>query len=105
VFAGVAASDEILALDEAAWKLVAVQNRSVERQADGRMSVRVELANLSAMDLSVQVSTLFRDAQGMPSSSGTPFEMIVIPGNGSQLYEVTSLERNPESFTVQIKTP
>jgi hypothetical protein len=31
--------------------------------------------------------------------------MVVLPGNGSKLYEATSFKADAASFTVQVKTP
>lgn len=104
-FPGVVQGVDVVALDEAAWKLVAIQNRSVNSTPDGRMTIKLELANLSSLDLDIQVQALFRDAQGLPMSDNPPFEMLVLPGGGSRLYEVSSLQPSPGSFTIQIKTP
>lgn len=98
-------ADDVVALDKAAHTLVAVQTRSVQRTPDGRMAVRLELANLSDQDLTVQVQTLFRDAKGVPTGEDTPFEAVVLPGMGSTLYETASLGTDAQSFTVQVKTP
>ena len=98
-------SDDVVALDKAAHTLVAVQTRAVERTSDGRMSVRLELANLSDKDLTVQVQTLFRDAKGVPTGEDTPFEAVLLPGMGSSLYETSSLRPDAQAFTVQVKTP
>lgn len=102
---GVEPGPDVIALDKAAYKLVAVQNKVVEKTDDGRLKLRIELANLSSLDLSVQVQTLYRDGEGMLTGDATPFEMIVLPGNGSKLYETAALKPSAESFTVQIKTP
>ena len=99
------AGPDVVTLDKAAYTLVAVQNKKVERLADGRTEVRLELANLSAKDLPIQVQTLFRDAGGTLLDDATPFEMIVLPGNGSKLYKATSLKPGAATYTVQIKTP
>jgi uncharacterized protein YcfL len=104
-FPGVASSVDVVALDKAAWQLVAVQNRSVTTAPDGRLTIKLELANLSSLDLDVQVQTFFRDAEGLPVRDNPPFEMIVLPGSGSRLYQVSSLQPHSGSFTVQIKTP
>jgi len=97
--------DSVITLDKAAYKLVAVQAEANETLPDGRLKVKLELANLSALDLPVQIQTLFRDANGMLLGDATPFEMQVLPGNASALYETTSLAPGAASFTVQIKTP
>lgn len=102
---GVKNGGAMIALDKAAHKLVAVQDRTVEAGADGRLHVRLELANLSDKDLTVQVQTIFRDDGGALLDDSTPFEAIVLPGNGSKLYERTSLSPKAASFLVQVKTP
>jgi hypothetical protein len=104
-FPGVARGVDVVALDDAAWQLVAVQSRSVSTNPDGRMTIKLELANLSALDVDIQVQALFRDGQGMPVAENPPFEMIVLPGGGSRLYEVRSLQPGSSSFTIQIQTP
>jgi hypothetical protein len=98
-------SDNIIALDEGAHTLVAIQTKGVGRTDDGRMSIRLELANLSKKDLTVQVQTLFRDKAGVPTGDDTPFEALVLPGGGSVLYETASLAADAAKFTVQVKTP
>ena len=102
---GLSPTANVVALDKAAWQLVAVQEQRVERLDDGRMSVRLELANLSSGSLDVQVQTRFRDDAGMLLGDDTPAEIIVVPGNSSALYEATSLKANPASFSVEVNTP
>jgi len=104
-YPGVESNDAVMTLDKAAYKLVAVRNSAISRGEDGALTVKLELVNLSSLDLAVQVQTLFRDEQGLPSGEDTPFEMIVLPGSGYKLYEVTSLKTSAADFTVQIKTP
>lgn len=98
-------SSNVIALDKQAYKLVAIQGQQISRVADGRLNVKLELANLSDKDLPVQIQTLYRNKAGMLSGESTPFEMVVLPGNGSKLYETTSLKIDAASFTVQVKTP
>jgi hypothetical protein len=98
-------TSSVMVLDKAAYKLVAIQNMTVDRDGSGRLEVKLELANLSKKDLPVQAQTLYRDKDGMLLGDATPFEMIVLPGNGSGLYNSTSLQPQTHSFTVQIKTP
>jgi hypothetical protein len=92
-------------LDEAAWRLVSLSDYQVARGDDGRLDVVLELANLSALDVEVQVQTVFRDGQGQLLSDETGWQMMVLPGNGSSRYEVRSLSTDAESFVVQVKTP
>ena len=98
-------SEEIVALDKAAHTLVAVQSKAEERRPDGRLALRVELANLSDKDLAIQVQTLFRDKAGVPTGEDTPFEPMVLPGMGSKIYSVVSLRPDAATYTIQVKTP
>ncbi len=95
----------VIALDEAAWKLVSLSDIQVDRADDGRLDVVLELANLSDRDLEVQVQTVFRDAEGGLISDETNWRMMVLPGNGSARYEVRSLSTQAASFVVQVRTP
>lgn len=97
--------ETVQAMDAAAYKLVAVQAFQAVPEADGRLKLTLELANLSDTDLPVQVQTIFRDAAGMLVGDETGWQMLVLPGNGSARYEVGSLKPHPGAYTVQIKTP
>ncbi len=102
---GVASGESVQALDEAAWKLVAVKEVSVGRTADGRLSARVVLINLSDKDLPVQMQTIFRDAAGAPVGDETPFGMHVLPGGGTKVMELVANDATAAAYTLQVKTP
>ncbi len=100
----VGSSDDIVALDQAAHRLVAVQTKSQDRTADGRLRLRLELANLSDTDLPVQVQTRFRDAAGAVIGDDTPAEMVVLPAQGSKGYQAISLRADAAAYTVSVNT-
>lgn len=95
----------VIALDEAAWQLVSLSDYQIERGEDGRLDVVLELANLSSLDVEVQLQTVFRDGEGRLLSDETGWQMMVLPGSGSSRYEVRSLSVEAETFVVQVKTP
>ena len=101
----VADSPEVVALDKAAWQLVAIQKKDVQTTADGHMQLAFELVNLSSKDLTVQVQTVFRNQSGMLTGDETSWQMLTLAGNGSKLYEVKSLSTTPGSYLIQVKTP
>lgn len=104
-YPGVTNDNRVIALDKAAWKLVAVKNLASERSKDGRLHVRVELSNQSDKDLPVQLQILFRDEAGHVTGEDTPFAMVVLPGGAVKLYEVTSLRTDAAAYTIQVKAP
>lgn len=95
----------VIALDEAAWRLVSLSDYQVNRGEDDRLEVVLELANLSSLDLEIQVQTVFRDSEGRLISDETNWRMLVLPGSGSARYEVRSLSVEAETFVVQVRTP
>lgn len=104
-YPGVKNDNAVVALDKAAWELVAVHNLASDRTPDGRLHVRVELSNQSDKDLPVQLQILFRDKAGLITGEDTPFRMQVLSGGAVWLYETTSLRTDAAAYTVQIKTP
>jgi hypothetical protein len=98
-------TDSVLAVDEASYKLVAMSQLQAERQKDGRLQLVVELNNLSAQDLSIQVQTVFRNQEGSLYGDETNWEMIVLPGGGDYRYEVTSLQPQADTYRIQVRTP
>jgi|WetSurMetagenome_2_1015567.scaffolds.fasta_scaffold817805_1 hypothetical protein len=97
--------DNVIAIDEAAYKLVALRNHHVSRTVDKRMEVELELLNLSSADLNIQVRTVFRDGEGMLLAEAGVWQMMVLPGSGSSLYKVASLSEKAASAQIEVKTP
>ena len=102
---GVDETSSVLAMDKAAWQLVALNQVQAEREADGRLRVVLELANLSSLELAVQVQTVFRDKEGALYGDETNWQMVVLPGSANYRYDVVSLRPDADSFKVQLKTP
>lgn len=102
---GVKTGASVLALDEAAWKLVAVKEVSQATTPDGRLSARVVLVNLSSKDLPVQIQAIYKDKAGNPVGDETPFAMHVLPGGGGKVLELIANDAKAASYVVQVKTP
>lgn len=103
--AGVDEAGDIVALHGKIYRKVEIANQVTRPLPDGRLEVRVELANRSRKDLPVQIQTVFRDGEGMLMSDSTAFEVVVLPAGGSKLYEVKSLQPGPASHLVQVRKP
>ena len=102
---GVESTSSVMAMDKAAWKLVALNQVQADREDDGRLRVVLELANLSSKELAVQVQTVFRDKDGRLYDDETNWQMVVLPGSANYRYEVVSLRPAADSFLVQLKAP
>lgn len=97
-------SQDIFAMNAAASQLVAVQSYKVEH-LDGRLGVHAELVNLSSLDLAIQVRTIFLDKDQVLLEESGHWEMLVIPGAGSRLYQCASLSDRAMTAQVEVKTP
>ncbi len=102
---GIQPYGNVLAMDRAVWRLVAAGSLRETRSTDNRLGVELELHNLSTMDLSVQVRTVFRDKDGMPTNEQANWQMLVLPRGDSLLYESRSLTEGAQAYTIQIRSP
>ena len=98
-------TEAVLAVDEAAYKLVAMSQLEAKRLEDQRLQLVIELNNLSGSDLTIQVKTTFRDASGSLYGDETSWETITLPGGSDYRYEVVSLQPKADTYKVQIRTP
>ncbi len=99
------ASDAVLAVDKAAWKLVALRHIQTDREGDGRLRVTIELENLSEKDLPVQIKTVFRSAEGRLTGDESSWQMVVLNGGATERYDMVSMNEQAGQFEVQVKTP
>ena len=102
---GIQPYDNVLAMDRAAWRYVAAGPMRESRSEDGRLGVELELYNLTGIDLTVQVRTVYRDRDGMPTRDQANWEMITIPRRSSWLYHSRSLDEASVSYTIEIRSP
>lgn len=98
-------TEAVLAVDEAAYKLVAMSQLEANRLDDKRLQLIIELNNLSAADLTVQVKTTFRDQDGSLYGDETSWRTLTLPGGSDYRYEVVSLQSKADTYKVQIRTP
>ena len=98
-------SESVLAVDKAAWKLVALRHIQTDREADGRLRLTIELENLSSKDLPVQIKTVFRSADGRLTGDESSWQMVVLNGGATERYDMVSMTSEAGQFEVQVKTP
>lgn len=98
-------SASVLAVDKAAYKLVALRHIQTDREADGRLRITIELENLSDKDLPVQIKTVFRSSEGRLTGDESSWQMIVLNGGATERYDMVSMSADAGQFEVQVKTP
>ena len=99
---GFPTSPAAIAIDKAAWQLVALKNLDSSRGPEGHLQVAADLTNLSSKDLVVQVQVVFEGALDVDESS---WEVLVLPGGETTTYTKGALGTKTEQFSLRIKTP
>ncbi len=93
----------IVILDEKLTPFVAVDAHHTERTAQGKLKVMANLRNRTNQDHTVQVQTVFRDANGFSIDDDTPWETILLTANETRTISTTSTTPKAERYTIRIR--
>lgn len=104
-FVDAPAGGEVLVSDASSWRLVALAGHRATRDDAGRLAVTVDLKNLSALDLPVEILTVFHGADGVAFEDELGWSNVVIPGNSQHHHKALSKNHFAASFRVFIRTP
>ncbi len=99
------AAGEVLVSDTESWRLVALAGHRAERDPEGRLAVRVQLRNLSSLDLPVEILTVFHGADGLAFEDELGWSNVVIPGHSEHQHRAVSKNQFATSFRVFVRTP
>lgn len=90
-------------LDEKLTPSIAVDAQHAERTAQGKLKVMSNLRNRTHQDLTVQVQTVFRDANGFSTDDDTPWETLVLTANETRTMSVISTTSKADRYTMRIR--
>jgi uncharacterized protein YcfL len=77
-----------------------IQQRKLE---DGRLEVVCHLRNRQTRRIQVQVSCVFKDAQGFSTGDETPWENVILTENEQQDVRFTSMNNKAERYTIRVR--
>jgi hypothetical protein len=92
-------------MDWLAFQRIAVRSHEARWEEDRRLRIQVELENLKRREVAIQVQTVFGEANGPANDDATSWQVLVVPGRSSTLYDVVSLQPDPSSWTLRVRTP
>jgi len=92
-------------LDTKLSSRIASELFSRERLEDGRLGVKVNLRNRTGKQLHVQARTVFKDINGMSNGDETSWENLYLSPRQAMTYRATSLSKDAESFSVEVRRP
>lgn len=70
---------------------------------DGRLELVANIKNRESRRIQVQVSCVFKDAQGFSTGDETPWETLILGGNETKAVSFTAMNANAERFTVRVR--
>ncbi len=90
-------------LDKEIGDRIAVDSYKSERTPQGKLKAMANVRNRTNQDLTVQVQTVFRDAEGFSIEDDTSWNTVVLTANETRTIVATSTSKKAESYTVRIR--
>ncbi len=92
-----------VALDEELKGLIAVDAQDAERTTQGRLKAMANMRNRTNQDLTVQVQTIFRDANGFSIDDDSAWETIVLTANETRTVGSVSTSKKADRYSIRIR--
>ena len=73
------------------------------RLADGRLEIVANIRNRETRRIEVQVSCVFKDAQGISTGDETPWAPLMITENAQEGFRVTSMNDKAFKYTFRVR--
>jgi hypothetical protein len=73
------------------------------RLADGRLEIVANIRNRETRRIEVQVSCVFKDAQGFPTGDETPWAPLILTENAQEGVRITSMNDKAYKYTVRVR--
>ncbi len=97
-------SAQVIVLDEECWHSIGLQGLRVKRSPGGILMVRVEVANRTEGDHSVELRVLFGGASGELVGGDPPWENLMVGRASYTIFEAHS-EAPAEMYRVELRSP
>jgi uncharacterized protein YcfL len=70
---------------------------------DGRIEVIANIKNRENRRIQVQVSCVFKDAQGFPTGDETPWQTLILGENATEAVRFTAMNDRAQRFTIRVR--
>jgi len=71
--------------------------------ADGRLQVVINIRNRANRRIPVQLSTLFRDRQGVGAGEESPWQTVALSENSTEAVRFVSRQAGAQNFIVRVR--
>lgn len=90
-------------MDKRVERSVTVSGLKETRLTDGRLEVKANIRNREARRLQVQVSCVFKDAEGFTTGDVTPWANLILTEKAQEGVSWVSMNNQAERYTVRIR--
>jgi uncharacterized protein YcfL len=73
------------------------------RPADGHLEVVANVKNREARRIQVQISCVFKDAQGFSTGDETPWQTLILGENATEAVRFSSMNDRARSYTIRVR--
>lgn len=94
-----------VALDKTSHRAVACTAVQESRGPDGELRVIAQLQNRTPSNLRVEVSCVFKDAQGFATVESSPFGVVYFSAHSQQHVTFRSKDATAEQYTIRARQP
>ena len=96
-------TDRFVLLDQAAQYSVTCTGIQEIPLADGRLEVVANVKNRESRRIQVQVSCVFKDAQGFSTGDETPWNTLILSENATEAVRFSSTSPSAKKYTVRVR--
>ena len=96
-------TDVFLLMDKSTQVSVTTSGIQQRKLEDGRLEVVCHLRNRINRRIQVQVSCVFKDAQGFSTGDETPWGNVILTENSQEDVRFTSMNNKAEKYTIRVR--
>ncbi len=95
--------EKFVLLDSLTQSAVTCSGLQERRLADGRLEVSANVRNRENKRIQVQISCVFKDANGFSTGDETPFQTLILTENSQETSTFTSLNDKAQGYTIRVR--
>lgn len=97
-------TERFVLMDEAVqYSVTCTGLQEFVRPADGHLEVVANVKNREARRIQVQVSCVFKDAQGFSTGDETPWQTLILGENVTEAVRFASMNNRASTYTIRVR--
>ncbi|GAB1488296.1 hypothetical protein MASR2M8_07410 [Opitutaceae bacterium] len=96
-------TEKFVLMDAAVQTSVTCTGLQQRAAADGRLEVVANVKNREARRIQVQISCVFKDAQGFSTGDETPWQTLILGENTTEAVRFVSMNAQARDYTIRVR--